>query len=96
MAVDRPDVFEAEIGEHGLGCERIFDTGLETVQSGVRELPEKWQTQHCTAAFVEDPLAEHILRMGSGSAEPIRVTVSADGASLAFEQAKPTEPVPAS
>ncbi len=46
--------------------------------------------------FVEDPLAEHILRMGSGSTEPIRVTVSPDGASLNFEQTKPTEPVPAS
>src|SRR5205085_10332211 len=46
--------------------------------------------------FVEDPLAEHILRVGSGSAAAIRVTVSEDGASLSFEQLKPTEPVPAS
>jgi ATP-dependent Clp protease ATP-binding subunit ClpC len=42
--------------------------------------------------FVEDPLAEHILRAGTGAAEPIQVRVSEDGQSLTFQQAKPTEP----
>jgi len=45
--------------------------------------------------FVEDPLAEHILRMGSGSSDPVEVRVSEDGANLVFTQTKPAEVVPA-
>jgi ATP-dependent Clp protease ATP-binding subunit ClpC len=43
--------------------------------------------------FIEDPLAEHILRAGVTDKEPLQVRVSDDGLSLKFVQSAPTEPV---
>src|SRR5204862_2613665 len=45
--------------------------------------------------FIEDPLAEHLLRLGVSTKEPLQVRVSPDGESLTFVQPTPTEPVPA-
>jgi ATP-dependent Clp protease ATP-binding subunit ClpC len=36
--------------------------------------------------FIEDPLAEHLLRMGVSDKEPLNVRVAEDGQSLKFEQ----------
>jgi ATP-dependent Clp protease ATP-binding subunit ClpC len=46
--------------------------------------------------FVEDPLAEHLLRAGPVGSEPIQVRVSDDGQTLSFLQPKGSETVPAS
>jgi ATP-dependent Clp protease ATP-binding subunit ClpC len=44
--------------------------------------------------FIEDPLAEHILRAGVTDKEPLQVHVADDGASLKFDQKTPaSEPV---
>jgi ATP-dependent Clp protease ATP-binding subunit ClpC len=44
--------------------------------------------------FVEDPLAEHLLRTGAALADAIEVRVAEDGASLTFTQANPSETKP--
>ncbi|MBL8859667.1 MAG: ATP-dependent Clp protease ATP-binding subunit [Planctomycetes bacterium] len=44
--------------------------------------------------FIEDPLAEHLLRTGVAEKEPMKVHVAPDGASLTFEQTSPTETEP--
>jgi ATP-dependent Clp protease ATP-binding subunit ClpC len=43
--------------------------------------------------FIEDPLAEHLLRTGVSEKEPLLVHVAPDGLSLTFEQSLPKEPV---
>jgi len=44
--------------------------------------------------FVEDPLAEHLLRTGAALADSIEVRVAEDGANLVFTQANPAETKP--
>jgi ATP-dependent Clp protease ATP-binding subunit ClpC len=43
--------------------------------------------------YVEDPLAEELLRREGAAGEPIQVRVSEDGQSLSFAQPKPSEAV---
>jgi ATP-dependent Clp protease ATP-binding subunit ClpC len=45
--------------------------------------------------FIEDPLAEHLLRLGVVEKDPLQVHVAEDGLSLTFTQKTPTEPVQA-
>jgi len=45
--------------------------------------------------FIEDPLAEHLLRLGVTDKEPLRVLVAPDGQALTFAQTAPKEPVEA-
>jgi ATP-dependent Clp protease ATP-binding subunit ClpC len=46
--------------------------------------------------FIEDPLAEHLLRLGVVEKDPLQVHVAEDGLSLTFTQKAPSEPVEAS
>jgi len=46
--------------------------------------------------FIEDPLAEHLLRLGVVEKDPLQVHVAEDGQSLTFTQKVPSEPVEAS
>ena len=56
VAVDRPDVFEAEVGEHHLRGERVLQAGLHAVHALVAELADDRHAPHRAAAPLQDLL----------------------------------------